>query len=56
MSIFYEESSYTKNWYKLLVTNLMLNTFMLNNFFEKLVFSEKTEKTVSGGTDFEELK
>ncbi len=32
---------------KFFVTNLMLNIFMLNNFFGKLLFSEETAKNRS---------
>ncbi len=32
------------------IINLMLNIFMLNNFFLKSVFFEETEKIYSGGT------
>ncbi len=31
------------------ITNLMLNIFMLNNFFGKSVFSRETAKNCSGG-------
>ncbi len=33
-----------------LITNLMLNMFKLNNFFEKSVFSEKIAKNCSEGS------
>ncbi len=38
------------------ITNLVLNIFMLNNFFGKSVFSEKTAKNCSEGTQLEEPK
>ncbi len=33
------------------ITNLMLNIFMLNNFFGKSVFSGETAKNSSGGAN-----